>query len=267
MTPEEINRQIHTTYRHMRIGLVALALFIPTGLLIAGWWLGYKPEASISAYYFAQLNNTDYVFPLRTLFVGGLWAIGAFLVLYRGFSKTEDRFLTIAGLAAFFVALFPMAPSTDCVHCAIDGYRGYYLHFAAAITLFICLAIVAWACTDETLVTLPQEQIDRFRMGYSFLALAMIIGMPLVFLMMYRPGKVTAALFWTEATGIIAFALYWALKSVELDYFQTQEKKLKANHPFNAQIPNPASLQPTSALGKASAKIDAARHWTGKVLG
>src|SRR5947209_5582516 len=174
MTPNQLRDHIFATYIHMRIGLAVLALLFPIGLYLIGLIAyGIAPQDSMSAYYFAQMSDQamQYAFPMRVWFVGILWAIGAFLYLYRGFSTTEYRLLNIAGLAAIVVAVVPMGVPEVCKYCGTSALA--WVHFGAAGVLFICMALVAWACTDETLVTLPDPQRKVFRAIYSALAAAM----------------------------------------------------------------------------------------------
>ena len=65
------------------------------------------PRGSLSAYYYSGM---------RELFVGVLWAIGVFLVLYKltEFSW-ESRLSTLAGFAVVLVALFPTGRPGDGV--------------------------------------------------------------------------------------------------------------------------------------------------------
>jgi len=64
-------------------------------------WQGEFTQNSISAFYGA------YNYAMRDWFVGILWAVGSFLVLYRGFSVAEDWALNIAGLSAILLAINP----------------------------------------------------------------------------------------------------------------------------------------------------------------
>ena len=57
------------------------------------------PRGSLSAYYYSGL---------RELFVGGLWAIGVFLVVYKFLDFSWESLLSsLAGVAAVLVAVFP----------------------------------------------------------------------------------------------------------------------------------------------------------------
>lgn len=87
------------TYLYLRVGLVALALFLGASLVLElafgdTEWLG-----SISAYYYS---------PVRSVFVGTLSAMGVCLIAIKGRDRPrEDLMLNLAGMCAPVVALSP----------------------------------------------------------------------------------------------------------------------------------------------------------------
>ncbi|MGB0505057.1 MAG: hypothetical protein ACPGGK_02580 [Pikeienuella sp.] len=91
------------------VGLVALGL--PVVMLTASA-LGNCFYISISHFYYAQFWGD--------VFVGALVFIGAFLISYRGASRSESRLATIAGLAAFAVAALP----TSERGCSLESFSG-----------------------------------------------------------------------------------------------------------------------------------------------
>lgn len=96
------------TYLYLRVGLVALAVFLAASLVIEltigdGPWLG-----SISAYYYT---------PVRGAFVGTLVAMGVCLIAIKGRDRPrEDLMLNLAGMCAPVVALVP-TPLEDSEAC------------------------------------------------------------------------------------------------------------------------------------------------------
>jgi len=144
MTPAELQEHIYKTYFWLRGGLCLLAFVFPFLLWGIGSWNEIPLQNSISDYYFAFAppNSELRAFPGRVVFVGVLFALGFFLILYRGFSSTENWTLNIAGLSALIVALFPTKTPAYCTNCASNAYS-FYVHYAAAIVLFVCIAFVA----------------------------------------------------------------------------------------------------------------------------
>ena len=90
-------REAVTTYRYVRIGLVALVVFL--GVSIFTTWLPAKDwQTSISAYYYTSSHS---------VFTASLCAVGACLIIYQGRTTTEDVLLNFSGLLAFVVGLVP----------------------------------------------------------------------------------------------------------------------------------------------------------------
>lgn len=100
------------TYRYLRVAMALLAVAIGLSVLIE-WWatsnddgiLGRCALGSISAYFYS---------PVRSIFVGGLVAVGICLIVIKGSNRpligrfiTEDDALNVAGMLAPVVALVP----------------------------------------------------------------------------------------------------------------------------------------------------------------
>jgi hypothetical protein len=108
------------TYLYLRVGLVALTIFLGASLVIElafgdSPWLG-----SISAYYYT---------PVRSVFVGTLTAMGVCLISIKGRDRPrEDLMLNLAGMCAPVVALVPTpledaacGAETRCVPASFVG--------------------------------------------------------------------------------------------------------------------------------------------------
>lgn len=100
-----------------------------------------------------QPTISDYYYTcMRDAFVGILWAIGVFMVCYRGTRVSDDVISTGAGLCAILVALFPTKPGTSspdrCIippwisSVAWQGVIGYLHHFFAAL-FFLAITCMA----------------------------------------------------------------------------------------------------------------------------
>jgi hypothetical protein len=151
MDQSALQKHIYTTYFRLRFCLAGLAAFLPFVLWGIGvWWKGIPLQGSMSHYYFAIAPTDSELreFPMRVLFVGTLWALGWFLILYKGFSKKEDRALNLAGVMALGVAFFPMSAG-KCNNCV--SWDSSKVHFLLACILFTSMAFVALFCTKESL--------------------------------------------------------------------------------------------------------------------
>jgi len=117
------NRDVIQTYRYLRGAMVALLLLLLFSVGYQWWsetahscWLG-----SISAYYYT---------PVRTVFVGSLFGLGAALIAYQGHSAEEDVLLNFSGFMAFVVAMVPTVPDGSC---ATNGFTQTPAEIAIAV--------------------------------------------------------------------------------------------------------------------------------------
>ena len=224
---EQLQRHFFSTYITLRYGMAIIAFALPVLLLALGYYYKISLQDSMSAYYFA-LSPDDAgknAYPMRTWFVGILFAIGAFLYLYKGFSNKENWALNIAGICALGVAIFPTQSK-------------FGIHGIFAIVLFLCIAFVAIWCTQETLEYLAsKEQQKRFKRVYNTLGLLMVASpasAAVLTLMFNNPSSYT---FFVEAAGVLAFAAFWWTKSRELAFSDAEAVKAAkeiAAHPPKA---------------------------------
>ena len=139
------------------VGLVAIGM--PAMMLIFGHSDGCV-RYSISHHYYTRF--------LGTIFVGSLAFISAFLISYRGTHPRENVYATIAGVGAFFVAIFPtngtgcpdgqiqarlfasvMSPDPSAPQAPVNGAffdlfaTAPILHYGSAAIVFLFLA---WYC-------------------------------------------------------------------------------------------------------------------------
>ena len=110
--PKSLQAHVLGTYLDLRFGIAVFGFALPIILAGVGGILGIPLQGSISAYYHAtpaavDCSLTATVWPAGTLrneFVGILIAVGAFLYLYKGFSRSENFALNLAGIFAVGVA-------------------------------------------------------------------------------------------------------------------------------------------------------------------
>lgn len=210
---DDILANISASYFMLRRGMALIALAFPVVLWIVGG--ADSVRGSLSAYYHSDGGGLT-----RDVFVGVLWAIGAFLLLYRGYSTKEDWALNGAGLAAVAVALAPM----DWPPGARDTTVGL-IHNAAAITFFLLIAYVPLFRSGDTLALMRDEaRAAAFRRAYRLLGLLMVL-LPLTvvgvhLLLPRREGP--PLLFFVEAAGVYVFAAFWLVKSREIAVLERQ---------------------------------------------
>ncbi|HLL47623.1 MAG TPA: hypothetical protein VK399_12985 [Longimicrobiaceae bacterium] len=231
---ESLHDHVFGTYITLRRGMAIMAAAFPLLLWIVGWLAhGIDLQSSMSAYYFAAPTPDSDAFPMRTWFVGLLFAIGGFLYLYKGFTDTENVALNLAGVFALMVAVFPM-DRDGAAGAARPLASQLSIHGTAAVLLFVCLAFVAIWCADKTLRLLPPKHKGKepgFRRAYRVIGLAMVAAPVAAFIITLVSGDRTRYIFWVEAFGIWAFSAYWFVKSREMSLSRAEEVVLAGGSP------------------------------------
>ena len=119
------------TYRCVRVGLVALVVFLLTSLAFT--WAHSCPQGSISAFFYTRTH---------AVFLASLCAIGICLIAYKGSRVGEDALLNYSGFMAFIVALVPTGPGDDLCQpwlpTVADPFGGVANNVAA---LFVAVAV------------------------------------------------------------------------------------------------------------------------------
>jgi hypothetical protein len=217
---KDLSNQIAATYKMLRLGLAVMAFAFPLVLWIGGHFLADLPLAgSMSAYYHAS----DALHPgqgvMRNEFVGILFAIGALLFVYQGYSHLEDYALNLAGVLALGIALFPMKWPTE------PNDSSFSLHGTCAISFFVCIAYVCIWRAGDTLPLIHDVTIrKRYLRTYQFLGGAMVLCPVFAWVLISRMPSHNSAIFFVELAGIYVFATYWVIKSHEASKTNVDEK-------------------------------------------
>lgn len=180
----------HAIFRAVRLGPSALR----------NWDL----QASMSSYYYTDMRN---------VFVGGLCAIGAFLLSYKGEGDKDAWAGTIAGICAIGAGLFPIKPPNGAMTAIAD------LHVAFAGVLYLTLAYFAIARFPVADGPPGRRTVLRNRLyrvcGWTIIACIVLIAvaqLPFVRVQagFYRPG------FWLESLATVAFGVSWLTKGEKI---------------------------------------------------
>ncbi len=221
-SPGQLQEHMLGTYHSLRLGLAVIGFALPLVVLLAGGFLhDVWFEGSISMYYHTKAVISYLV--ARDLFVGGLFATAACLYLYKGFSTRENLVLNAAAVFATLVAVMPTAPK--------DTARDWvaYLHVAAALSFFGCIAFVSLFHSRDTLELVPPEKRSFFEKWYvisgSAMVLFPVIAVVLSFWLETRLGK-TVIIYVAETLGVWAFCAYWGIKSYEMRVSAVDQRAL-----------------------------------------
>jgi len=103
-----VDDTLRTSYRLLRLSVVALALLLATSLALEIARRGGEQLGSISAYYYS---------PVRSILVGSLVAIAPALIAIKGRRGWEDILLDIAGMVVPLVAVVPASRTLGADVC------------------------------------------------------------------------------------------------------------------------------------------------------
>ena len=216
MNADQLRDHVHMTYISLRYGICLLGFMLPIVMVVGGWIVGLAWQDSISQYYHT---------PLRDLFVGSLVGIGAFLYLYKGFSREENIALNISGIALLGVALFPITinpenltgPPVGTVFKGVSPQNSEAIHIVSALLFFFSIAYVCVRCAGDTLHLIedPTRRAE-LKARYSQLGGLMIIVPSLAAVLdLFDVGDQYHVVFMVEWAAILVFSGYWWTKSRE----------------------------------------------------
>ncbi|MCP3962946.1 MAG: DUF998 domain-containing protein [bacterium] len=167
-------------------------------------------QDSISAYYHTDMGD---------VLVGVLFAMGFFLLSYRGYKPVDNKFGNLGFVFALGVALFPTPPESPS---RLDVFIGY-AHFAFAGLFFLTLIYFSLCLFTKTHPNRPPTpmKLKRNRV-YWACGYTMLLCIVLIVVFYVLPAGVRSIIaahspvFWLEAIAIVAFGISWLTKGEAL---------------------------------------------------
>ena len=195
----------HLLYRQV-IGYIGF--FLPVVLVAGNVIFSSSVENTISAYYHTIMGD---------VFVGALWALGWFLITYKGYDKVDNFVSGISGISAIGLTLFPTAIEHG-FHYAAPPWVGSLHYIFAAIFLF-SLAIFSSFLFTKTGVKNKKDigagKKIRNR-WYRYLGFAIFIFVALFPVLVLsgldKRWEVIKPLLVLETLAVWAFSASWAIK-------------------------------------------------------
>lgn len=215
------------SYHRVRRAVGILGVILPLTLIIGGILSNNRLEPSISDFYHTTL---------RDVFVGTMFAIGIFLISYKGYKRdkgewfSDDWVATLAGISAFGLALFPNeSPAVVTVSQVALGLKiSSIFHYASALTFFICLGIFCYYQFPKT--ANPVRRRIYFWCGHVIVISTILITITSYMKIKGSPEMKAMVLdwnlvLWLEAIGVWAFAFSWLTKGkAELAFSKSARK-------------------------------------------
>ncbi|MEU6234088.1 DUF998 domain-containing protein [Kitasatospora sp. NPDC047058] len=201
------------TVRRLRLGVGAVGFLLPIVLPVGNSLTSARVAllSSMSASYYTHMRN---------VFVGGLCAIGVFLICYRH-DRREDRLSSVAGVLAILVALFPMEPPASLTpHPSTLQTTVGMLHLLFAAGLFGVLAYFClrlFADSPATGGRRPARDWVYLVCGWVIVACIAVVAVAGVLHLAWDSPLTLPYL--GEAVSVFAFGVAWLVKSEALTAF------------------------------------------------
>jgi len=170
-------------------------------------------QSNLSGYYYTGM---------RDVYVGTLFAIGVFLLSYKGYQPVDNMAGNLACAFAVGLALFPTMPdlpASSVRSLSSEAVLIGMVHFGFAALFFgtlIYFCLFVFTKTDPRRKPTHRKQ-ERNRL-YRACGAAMALCMLLALVYYLLPGEAAGSIarykpvFWLEAAAIVAFGVSWLTK-------------------------------------------------------
>lgn len=204
------NQPLVISYLDLRKAIGFLGVALPIMVSLGSLFIfGTTLQGSLSGYYYTGT---------RDWFVGSLWAIGFFLLSYRGYEQKDRITGRLAFAFAIGISLFPTTP--DITPPGTYDIIGI-LHLVFAGLFFgtlIYFALALFVKTNKTKEQLEGTRKAKRNLIYRICGYTMIVCMALIIIYFLLPYETRLALrflhpiFWLESISIWAFGFSWLTK-------------------------------------------------------
>ncbi len=223
---DRLRQNLLLSYIHISKGIGIIAVLFPVAVFLNGLFFGILLQDTLSHYFFAKASGgiDPFDHPARVLFVGGLFAIGTFMFLNKGFTAGENIILNLAGLFAIGVAVFPMS---------MFKFGDFFTpHAICAVAMFFCIIYLAiWGKRNSLNLMEDPERKAFYEKWYNIIAGLMTAFIIAAVVLHFWIGKTKSFVLWVECVGIWLFAAYWLLKAMELNELINQLRRSGKLHP------------------------------------
>ncbi|MGQ0575558.1 MAG: hypothetical protein ACT4RN_15345 [Pseudonocardia sp.] len=217
--PLESARRYLRSYGRMRTAIGVIGVLLPVVLLVGDVVFldgDMLLRGSLSAYYHSGM---------RDVWVGALAATALFLVNYRVEEQPVDnRWSTVAGVAALGVALFPTnrPPGTPLPPTPLQAALGERLvatiHFTSAAVFIVSLAIISVYFGRREMVNRARTPAAALAWRNFHWGCAAVIGVALVAMVASQATGIADrnSLLFGEIVAVVAFGASWLAKGLRI---------------------------------------------------
>jgi hypothetical protein len=197
------------TVLRLRRGVGVIGLALPFVLAIGHFLFAGEIVllGSMSQYYYTEM---------RDVFVGGLCAMGVFLICYR-YARPDDILSTIAGTLAIAVAIFHTTDGRKLPVSTNDRVVGI-IHLIAAAGLLLLLAgfcLYLFPRKNPNAARVTRQKKVRNGIYYvsgTVIVVALLLAAASKLFLTTATQNSLRALFWCEMAAVLAFGAAWLVK-------------------------------------------------------
>lgn len=206
----EIQNALVVSYKFLRVTVGVLGMGMPLILYAGGKLIfGFGVRQSLSAYY-----HTD----MRDVLVGILFALGVFLLSYKGYGRADDLAGNLACFFAIGVALFPTLREGETSEAAQRISIVHHIFAAGFLLTLTYFALFLFTKSNKK----PSEMTPLKRIRntiYRVCGVVMFLSILLLAIYFLTQGGEgpflgsSVPIFWLETIAIFAFGVSWFVKS------------------------------------------------------
>lgn len=193
------------TYLKLRRAIGIFGIAFPYVLWLGGYlFFSTGIQESISSYYYTGM---------RDVYIFSLFAIGIFLLLYRGYDSADQTASSFAGIFAIGMAIFPTASAGP----ASNGARLIgVVHFASTLLFLLSISYISLFLFTKTNPRKPAtpQKLQRNQI-YKLCGYINFVLVFLIVIYSLLPADMLTGfrtVYWLESLAFVAFGISWLTK-------------------------------------------------------
>jgi hypothetical protein len=203
---KDFNNPHLTTFMRLRKSIGFLAIAFPLILVLYAKFFGNCTliQPAVSDYYYSASGD---------IFVGVIFAISWFLIVYKGYDRVDQWLTNSAGFCSILIGVLPTGQNTD-IDCTVRYVTEYQwrttAHNLLAVLFFLILAYMSYFQFTKSAGIMTAQKVDRNKV-YRACAIIMVVALILIPVFSYFP-VFPNVIFWMEWVALAAFGFSWLTK-------------------------------------------------------